>query len=108
MSHALPVPLITVWLSGRRTVGSCGCLRAVDSAGVVADATLQTLPAQHSITFGTISARNNAVLRLEIEEVELLSESWLVQGFKIPVCGERRPSTMLRWCVCGLGHALLY
>ena len=86
VSHNLLVPFTTVCWCGQCTV--MRMLLLLKAWGVVADATLETLPAQHSITFGTATARNNAVLRLEVEEVELLSESWLVQGFKIPVCGE--------------------
>lgn len=55
---------------------------------VCADSTLQTLPAKHLVRFGSITASKNAVLRLEVEEVELLSGAWLTQGFLIPVCGE--------------------
>ena len=70
-----------------------------DGANAAADATLPTLPPTHLVRFGTITASKNAVLRLEIEEVELLSESWLVQGFQIPVCGEA-PYRSLMLCIC--------
>ena len=53
-----------------------------------AESTVKALPAQRLIKFGTVTATRNAVLRLEVEEVELLSGAWQTQGFQIPVCGE--------------------
>lgn len=43
----------------------------------------------HLVTFGTIAATGNAVMRLEIDEVELVSGNWNVTGLAIPVCGEQ-------------------
>ena len=43
----------------------------------------------HLVTFGTIAATGNAVMRLEIDEVELVSGNWNVTGLTIPVCGEQ-------------------
>lgn len=41
----------------------------------------------HLITFGSIVAQGNAVMRLEVDEVELISGTWNRSGFTIPVCG---------------------
>ncbi|CAL5225822.1 g8601 [Coccomyxa viridis] len=40
-----------------------------------------------TITFGSVTAVGNAVLRLEVDEVELISGNWTKSGFSIPVCG---------------------
>jgi len=39
------------------------------------------------ISFGSIVASGNAVMRLEVDEVELISGDWNRTGFTIPVCG---------------------
>ena len=43
---------------------------------------------KQQISFGSIVADGNAVLRLEVDEVELISGDWNKTGFSIPVCGE--------------------
>ncbi|CAK0782928.1 hypothetical protein CVIRNUC_006123 [Coccomyxa viridis] len=42
---------------------------------------------KQQISFGSIVAAGNAVLRLEVDEVELISGDWNKTGFSIPVCG---------------------
>ena len=39
------------------------------------------------IAFGTVEGIGNAVMRLEVDEVELISGNWTKTGFTIPVCG---------------------
>ena len=39
------------------------------------------------VTFGTITAIGNAVMRLEVDEIELISGNWSRNEFTIPVCG---------------------
>ena len=39
------------------------------------------------VTFGGLQAIGNAVMRLEVDEVELISGNWSNTGFTIPVCG---------------------
>lgn len=51
------------------------------------DSTLQRIPTSQLIKFGAVSATGNAVLRREIDEVEILSAKW-ANEFSIPVCGE--------------------
>ena len=43
---------------------------------------------KQQISFGSIVAAGNAVLRLEVDEVELISGDWNKTGFSIPVCGK--------------------
>ncbi|EIE19267.1 carbonic anhydrase [Coccomyxa subellipsoidea C-169] len=45
------------------------------------------IPGNHLIRFGSVTATSNAVLRLEIDEVEVLSANWTTKDFLIPVCG---------------------
>ena len=47
---------------------------------------------KQQISFGSIVAAGNAVLRLEVDEVELISGDWNRTGFSVPVCGEH-PTT---------------
>lgn len=49
--------------------------------------TLKRIPTSQLIKFGTVTATGNAVLRREIDEVEILSANW-ANNFSIPVCGE--------------------
>lgn len=39
------------------------------------------------VAFGGLQAIGNAVMRLEVDEVELISGNWSNSGFTIPVCG---------------------
>ncbi len=51
-----------------------------------------------TIAFGTVEAVGNAVLRLEVDEVELISGNWTKSGFTIPVCGAHaRSTTSMLW-----------
>lgn len=40
-----------------------------------------------TIAFGTMEVFGNAVMRLAVDEVELISGNWTKSGFTIPVCG---------------------
>lgn len=53
-----------------------------------AGVTLSRLPSDQLVQFGHVSASGNAVVRLEVQEVALLSSFWNVTGFHVPVCGE--------------------
>ena len=48
------------------------------------------------VTFGGLQAIGNAVMRLEVDEVELISGNWSNSGFTIPVCGAHPESTLSR------------
>lgn len=54
---------------------------------LTADTTLKRIPSSQLIKFGTVTATGNAVLRREIDEVEILSANW-TNDFSIPVCGK--------------------
>ncbi len=64
---------------------------------------LQPVPSAHMVKFGSITASGNAILRLEIEEVELLSAHWNTT-MQVPVCGASH------WCRCAhaCGHSGCY
>lgn len=50
------------------------------------------------IAFGTLEAFGNAIMRLEVDEVELISGNWSKSGFTIPVCGAHsRPILNVLW-----------
>ena len=53
-----------------------------------------------TIAFGTVEAVGNAVLRLEVDEVELISGNWTKSGFTIPVCGANSvPINSILWAM---------
>ena len=54
---------------------------------LTADSTLKKIPSNQLIKFGEVTATGNAVLRREIDEVEILSADW-ENDFSIPVCGK--------------------
>lgn len=63
--------------------------RLLTSQTLRAASSLHTMSnASQLITFGDIEATGNAVLRLEVDEIELVSGDWNLTGFSIPLCGE--------------------
>lgn len=54
---------------------------------VLAGVTLQSIPQDRLIHFGSVTAYGSALARLEVQEVMLLSADWQTSGFSIPVCG---------------------
>ncbi|CAL8468224.1 g7763 [Coccomyxa elongata] len=50
------------------------------------NSTPKAIPSNQLIKFGPVNATGNAVLRREIDEVEILSANW-ANDFSIPVCG---------------------
>lgn len=56
------------------------------------------------VTFGGLEAIGNAVMRLEVDEIELISGNWSNTGFTIPVCGTHPRTTRekhaLSSCTC--------
>ncbi|EIE19266.1 hypothetical protein COCSUDRAFT_58562 [Coccomyxa subellipsoidea C-169] len=54
---------------------------------VLAGVTLQSIPQDRLIHFGSVTASGSALARLEVQEVMLLSADWQTSGFSIPVCG---------------------
>ena len=58
-----------------------------------AGSALQPMPNTHTVKFGSITASGDAILRLEVEEVELLSAHWNT-SMQVPVCGASH------YCLC--------
>ena len=52
------------------------------------------------VAFGGLQAIGNAVMRLEVDEVELISGNWSNTGFTIPVCGAH-PGLTQSWHALG-------